>query len=97
MSNVNLNGQKSNKRILLDVPENLLQLAVKTNTGQSFIVNALSSWTIRELKEAIKFHESLCEIAKQRLIFQGKMLENERKITDYKITGACTIHLVLTL
>lgn len=33
----------------------------------------------------------------QRLIYGGKQLEDDRKVTDYGIVDGCTMHLVLRL
>ena len=34
---------------------------------------------------------------KQRLIFEGKQLENGKELSDYKIKRDCKLHLVLRI
>ena len=59
-------------------------------------MNLMDIFTTEVLKEMIFDIEGI-PADKQRLIFEGKQLENGRKLSDYKIKRDCSIHLVLRI
>ena len=52
--------------------------------------------TILQIKQALQEKEGI-EIPMIRLIFGGKQLVDESKISDYKLEAGSTIHMVLQL
>ncbi|KAL9656408.1 hypothetical protein ABK040_005174 [Willaertia magna] len=61
--------------------------------GQSLEIKVDSDISINEFKEVIA---NQCEIPanQQRLIYQGKVLKDHTKLSDYKVPDGHTIHLV---
>lgn len=70
------------------------QVFVKTLTGQSIPIDYRADLTIAELKNEVSSREGV-PVQQQRLIFQGKQLENDSTLEDYNIQPSNTIHLVL--
>jgi len=70
------------------------QVFVKTLTGQSIAIDYRSDLTVEELKNEVSSREGV-PVQQQRLIFQGKQLENDSTLEDYNIQPNNTIHLVL--
>ena len=52
--------------------------------------------TIMQIKQALQEKEGI-EIPMIRLIFGGKQLADENKISDYNLEAGSTIHMVLQL
>lgn len=70
------------------------QVFVKTLTGQSIAIDYRADLTVAELKNTINSRDGI-PVQQQRLIFQGKQLENDSTLEDYNIQPNNTIHLVL--
>jgi len=72
-------------------------VGIKTLTGKTFFVGGMQpTSTIDEVKDRV------CRVKgippdQQRLIFDGKQLEDGRSCADYGIQGADQLHLVLRL
>jgi ubiquitin C len=69
---------------------------VKTLTGKSIGIDLSQTETVEYLKHRIRERKGIPN-DKQRLIFAGKQLENEKTLTDYNIQKDSTIHLELRL
>ncbi len=76
--------------------KNLYQIFVKTLTGLRIPIWAHASLTVQEVKEEIKKVKGIPS-NQQRLIFEGKDLENGRTLSDYNLQEMDTIHLVMRL
>ena len=70
------------------------QILVKTLTGEAIPIDYNPNTTIAQIKEHISSHQQV-PIDQQRLIYQGKQLEDGNTISDYDIVPGNTIHLVL--
>ena len=73
-----------------------MNLFVKTLTGKFIILEIQSDFTIDKVKTLINDHEGIPN-DKQRLIYNGRQLEDQYTIKDYRIEGGHIIHLVLRL
>ena len=70
-------------------------IKIKTMNSTTFPINITKSSKISELKSKI-FQKVRIQSTNQRLIYQGKVLDNSRKLEDYKIGDGDVIHLVET-
>ena len=74
---------------------NEITIKIKTLNSTTFPININKRAKISELKSAI-FQKVRIHSNNQKLIFQGKVLENSKTLTDYKIEQYDVIHLVET-
>ena len=65
-------------------------------TGRKQSFNFESDNTILQIKQALQEKEGI-EISQIRLIFGGKQLADEMKISDYSLEAGSTLHMVLQL
>jgi thiol-disulfide isomerase/thioredoxin len=71
-----------------------MSLTIKTSKGSILAVdNITPEATVLGLKKYIETAHHI-SVASQRLIFQGRLLDDEKKLSDYNISQGIVIHLV---
>ena len=73
-----------------------MEITIKTLTGKEYTLNVEPSNRVVDVKFMIEKKESLI-IDKQRLIYEGFQLDDNRTLADYKIGSNAVLHLVLRL
>jgi len=73
------------------------KLNVKSLTGSNITIDCdCTTTTVAQFKVIINYHEGIPE-DQQRLIYEGRQLEDNKLLSDYNITDNSTLHLVLRL
>lgn len=72
------------------------QFFVRNLAGSLLVFSYSPDTPISQIKQTIFENENI-PVDHQRLIFQGKQLEDNKKLSDYGIQSNSTIHLVLRL
>ena len=80
--------------VLVPVAASAMPLNVKTITGTTFTLDVESQETIAAIKEHIR-EKNGTTIEEQRLVFEGKTLEDDKTLNDYNIQKGATINLML--
>ncbi len=75
-------------------PATTIQILIKSHT--TFTLDVDASDSIGGIKSNIQLKMGV-PTDQQRLIFEGKQLEDDRALSDYSIRGGATLHLVLRL
>jgi hypothetical protein len=74
------------------MPAGGFQVFVKTLTGKTIALNVESFASIAHIKHLIQVHEGV-PCAMQRLLFENKLLQNDRALADYGIEQDATLRL----
>ncbi|XP_014226372.1 ubiquitin-like [Trichogramma pretiosum] len=73
-----------------------MRVFVKIMAGKTITVDVESPETVKKLKENIEDEQGI-PVHRQRIMFGGKQLENERTLQDYNIQDESTVQLLLRL
>jgi hypothetical protein len=69
---------------------------IRTLAGKSLVFSYAPETKILTLKQKIQESENIA-VDQQRLVFQGKQLDDDKTLSDYAIQSNATIHLILRL
>ena len=72
-----------------------MQIFVKTLTGETLCLDVTPSYSIEKVKELISEQDG--QEGPRRLIFAGKVLEDDRTLLSYNIQKESTLHTVVRL
>jgi len=75
---------------------NKFNIFLKTLQGKTIPMEVSSTDTIQSIKSRILDKEGI-PVEQQRLVFNGKQLEDSQKLDDYGLQNDNTVHLVLRL
>ena len=73
-----------------------IKIQIKTATGKLFVINIHPHETILRLKKQIYIQQDV-SLESQRIIFEGKQLDDHKRICDYNITNESVLHIILRL
>ena len=73
-----------------------MQIFIKTLTGKKSNFDFEPENLVKNVKEALQVKEGI-KIEQIRLIYGGKQMSDESKLSDYNIKAGDTIHMVLQL
>lgn len=71
-------------------------LKVLTLSGEEHEIEVQPSETVVQIKEKLEERDGI-PVVQQRLIFQGKQLNDEKTIKSYKMQAGTVLHLVVAL
>eukprot|EP00954_Amorphochlora_amoebiformis_P001870 146119-Amorphochlora_amoeboformis.AAC.1 len=72
--------------------ESLIEIKVKNLRGGNFVVRVPPECSVVQFREVVV--KASGGPPNQRIIFRGKVLKDEKKITDYGLQSGLTVHLV---
>ena len=73
-----------------------MQILIKTLTGRKQSFNFEADNLVLHVKQALQEKEGI-DIKQIRLIYAGKQMNDELRLSDYRVSPGCTIHMVLQL
>ncbi|XP_030646893.1 polyubiquitin-B-like isoform X2 [Chanos chanos] len=73
-----------------------IQVFLRNEKGQTKTYEIVAGETVNEFKAKVAKREGV-SVDQQRLIYEGKQLEDGRKLEDYNIQAGSTIYLTLRL
>ena len=74
----------------------IMQIFIKTLSGKKTSFDFEAENLVRTVKEALQSKEGI-KIEQIRLIFGGKQMIDESKLSEYNVKAGDTIHMVLQL
>jgi ubiquitin C len=72
------------------------QIFIKTLQGKTMTLDVADNETVQSVKQRISEKEGI-PVDQQRLVFNGKQLEDDKRLEDYHLENLSTVHLVLSL
>ena len=85
--------QNQSTLLLVMLPE--VSIAVETLIGKKFTLDVtVTTDTVKDIKAMIEKKEKI-PIHKQRLIFAGKIMQDDKLLSEYSIQRESTLHLVI--
>ncbi len=76
-----------------DVATPKIKLTIKHLTSKDFSVEIAQKATVLDLKKECE-KQSEIAVASQKLIFRGKILSDDSKLDELKISDGCSLHMV---
>jgi len=74
----------------------MLQLFIKTLTGDTITIEVPPDCSIKKIKEEIAKKKDILP-RQQRLMLNGRELNDDKNVSDYNISNNATIHLIIKL
>lgn len=98
---VQLPDSNTHQDKLAEIPENIkngpgIHISIKSLTGKTIYMQTHPTHTVKKLKELIQDSEGIPP-NQQRLIFDGKQLDEIYSLWEYEINDTAVLHLVLRL
>jgi len=80
----------------MDLTENMIQVFVKSLTGKTIALQMGTNDTVGDVKSGVEQKEGISS-HEQRLIFEGKRLDDGRTLAEHNISDNSILHLLLYL
>ena len=87
--------RNSNKQDSSSAGESV-KLCIKSLTGKTYNIDTSISSTVLELKRKLEKQEGV-PVNHQQYVFEGQHLEDDKRLSKYRVRDDCIIHLVLRL
>ena len=73
-----------------------MHFIVKSATGKKINLNMEPENSILQVKQQIQEKDGI-DIAQIKLLYTGKPLQDEKKLSEYKVEAGSTIHVIYNL